>query len=176
MLTKLLSFFRQQQKVRTCELTNNESDLGLSLDDELESQFDSEEVPEDGSENETGSEIHPRCDWATIDSIPDSLYESLVSEVCSLGGGFPRPLTTKIRYEKGTFNGASFVASARSGELDVFVVRVPGHATREHWTPFDAYMLEREAQILGYMGRNINAPVPTLCDYSTSFDKPLSHP
>lgn len=147
--------------------------MSSSLGNELKSQCDPEEVSKD---EKVDSEDHPRCDWASIDAIPDSRYEELVSEILSHGARFPRPLTKKIRYEKGTFNAASFVACARRGEVDVFIIRVPGHATREHWTPYDAYMLEREAEILEYMGRNIEVPVPILCDYSTHFDNALGHP
>ncbi|KAJ4375435.1 hypothetical protein N0V86_006966 [Didymella sp. IMI 355093] len=45
-----------------------------------------------------------------------------------------------------------------------------------HWTPYYAYMMKREAQILEHISRNTSAPVRRLCTYSTTFDNALGHP
>jgi hypothetical protein len=172
MFTKLLKFLRQVPRASVCELSEVKDDVDSSLDDELKSQCDPEETSGDVVDDD--NEDHPRCDWKTIDAIPDSRYEELVSQVCTFSD--PPELTKKIRYEKGTFNAASFVAVTTCGVVVTYIVRVPGHATKEHWTRYDAYMMKREAQILEHIGRNTSAQVPRLCTYSTTFNNALGHP
>ena len=62
------------------------------------------------------------------------------------------------------------------GKIDTHIVRVPGHATAEHWTAKDTYTMEREVQIIEYIGENTSAPVPQICGYSTNFNNTLGNP
>jgi len=171
MFTKILNYFRAGLKVCTCKCAKEENCVSSPLDSEPKAESCPEEVLDDTPADE---ESHHRCDWATINAIPHCKYEELVSQVCSFSG--PRRLAKRFRCAKGTFNAATFVGVVSKGKIDTYVVRVPGHATREHWTPFDAYMLNREAQVLEYISENTSAPVPRVCEYSTTFDNALGHP
>ncbi|KAF3033108.1 hypothetical protein E8E11_002164 [Didymella keratinophila] len=101
-------------------------------------------------------------------------YERLASATCTYSG--PLKEARKVSYKKGLYNAASFVDVMTNGKIDVYVIRVPGHATKKHWTPHDAYMMEREVQIIEYVRKHACVPVPQICTYSTDFDNILGHP
>ncbi|KZM28322.1 uncharacterized protein EKO05_0003614 [Ascochyta rabiei] len=117
---------------------------------------------------------HPRCDWKAIDAIPVSRYEELVARVCTLEG--PLKPTKVLAQNKGTFNAVAFVGVLNRGKCDNYIVRVPGHATVAHWTAKDAYMMQREFEMIEYVRKNTSAPVAQICSYSTDFTNILGHP
>ncbi|KAF9692070.1 hypothetical protein EKO04_009875 [Ascochyta lentis] len=119
-------------------------------------------------------EDHPRCDWKTIDAIPASSYEKLVSHTCTFSG--PLKQLKRFAYKKGTYNAVSFIGVLTRDKYDSYVVRVPGHATVEHWTAQDAYMLEREVQTIEYIRKNTSVPVPQIYSHSSWFNNRLHHP
>lgn len=173
MLTKFLNCFRQDPKV--FKPLKIEDDISSSPDEESKSQSSPVDVPNDNEVDDDGDdEEHPRCDWETIDSIPASRYEELASRTCTFSG--PLKQAKRLAYKKGTFNAASFVGVLSNGKIDTYVVHVPGHATTEHWTAHDAYMMKREVQIIEYIRQNTSAPVPQVCAYSTDFNNTLGHP
>ncbi|KAH6849021.1 hypothetical protein B0T12DRAFT_417373 [Alternaria alternata] len=53
---------------------------------------------------------------------------------------------------------------------------MPGHGTLEHWTDEDAYVLEREAQLIEYIRKNTAAPVAQVIDYATGHENALGFP
>ncbi|KAJ4356866.1 hypothetical protein N0V95_002957 [Ascochyta clinopodiicola] len=119
-------------------------------------------------------EPHPRCDWKTIDAISDGRYEELVTRVCTFEG--PLKPTKVLAQDKGTFNAVTFVGVLNHGKCDKYIVRVPGHATIAHWTAKDAYMMQREIEVIEYIRRNTSAPLAQVCSYSTDFRNILGHP
>ncbi|KAG9188402.1 hypothetical protein G6011_02325 [Alternaria panax] len=127
--------------------------------------LNNEEDEDDGS--------HPRCEFKTIEAIPDAKYHELFRS-CKLSSS--ADCVAVVRREKGTYNAATFVDVLEGEQLRKFVVRVPGHGTLEHWTDEDAYVLEREAQLIEYIRQNTTAPVAHVIDYSTGHDNPLGFP
>lgn len=141
---------------------------------ELTEVKDHSRSEDDQREEEDPDAPHPRCDWKTIDAIPRSRYEELVARACSVRG--PLKPTRVLGQKKGTYNSVSFVGVITRDKCDKYVVRVPGHATVAHWTPQDAYMMQREVEIIEYIRKNTSAPVPQICTYSTDFANILGHP
>lgn len=170
MFAKLkLDFLWKGQKA--LNISKAEDNVNSSLDDESKSP----DSPADSLEDSLyGKYPHSRCDWVTIDSIPKGLYEKLVSELCTISGP-PKP-ANYVRCNKGTYNTVSFIEVAARNEFETYIVRVPGHATIEHWTTKDAYMMQREVEIIEYIGQHTSAPVPRVCAYSTTFNNTLGHP
>jgi aminoglycoside phosphotransferase (APT) family kinase protein len=146
------------EPVDQCETVDTDSD-----DDD-----DDEE-----EEEEEGDGSHPRCDFQTIAAISDAKYHELF-KACNL---FPSAdCVAVVRRDKGAYNAATFVDVLDGGKTHKFVVRMPGHGTLEHWTDEDAYVLEREAQLIEYIRKNTAAPVAQVIDYATGHENALGFP
>jgi aminoglycoside phosphotransferase (APT) family kinase protein len=61
-------------------------------------------------------------------------------------------------------------------KAELYVARIPGHATLAHWTPEDAYMMEREVQLIEYIRKNTSAPDAKIVHYSTGHANMLGFP
>ncbi|KAI4680357.1 uncharacterized protein J4E84_008005 [Alternaria hordeiaustralica] len=116
----------------------------------------------------------PRCDFKTIEAIPDAKYRELI-KACDLSSS-PTTTVEVVRRAKGTFNAATFVTVCEGEQTRKYVVRVPGHGTRAHWQEEDSYVLKNEAQLIEYIRKNTNAPVAQVIDYSTGHDNALGFP
>ncbi|KAF1923682.1 uncharacterized protein M421DRAFT_9470 [Didymella exigua CBS 183.55] len=164
MLTKFLDHFRPAKEA------SQPPEFQDEVESELEKELESHEEDDDG-DDDTG---HPRCDWETIDAIPESRYIDLVSRTCTFSG--PLKEARCLAYKRGTFNAVSYVGVLSRGRVDLYIVRVPGHATVNHWTAQDKYMMQREVETIEYMNRYTSAPVPQVCTYSGDFTNILGHP
>ena len=162
----------QQQEQQKEQKGDENAEISLE-NEETDTAEELEEDNEKGEDNDEDS--HPRCDWKTIDAIPHSRYEELVALTCTFTEGPLKP-TKVLAQEKGTFNAVSIVGVITRGKCDKYIVRVPGHATVAHWTAQDAYMMQREIDIIEYIRKNTSAPVPQICTYSTDFANVLGHP
>jgi hypothetical protein len=115
-----------------CEDTEDDEDVGAS-EQEVDGDDDAEaDRKEDDNE-------HPRCDFATIQAIPDSKYQDLFRACHSL---LPTTTTQDIRIvdrNRGTYNAAIFVDVHDGEKVYQYVVRIPGHGNLAQWTPEDAY-------------------------------------
>lgn len=149
-----------QKDLRDCINETNENDEHDNADDEDEKDDE---------------DVHPRCDWRTVDAILGSKYADLVSRTCTFDDG-PVKEARVFAYKKGLYHAVTFVGVMSAGKITTYVIRVPGHATKEHWTTRDAYMLQREAEIIEYIGDYTSAPVPQVCTYSAGFNNILGHP
>ncbi|KAI0571292.1 APH domain-containing protein, partial [Pyrenophora tritici-repentis] len=76
----------------------------------------------------------------------------------------------------GFYNAATFVEVKDGENVTEYVVRVPGHSTTDQWTENDAYVLEREAQLIEHIRKNTTAPVPHVIAYCSSHDNLLGFP
>jgi len=116
----------------------------------------------------------PRCDFKTIEAIPDAKYRELI-KACDLSSS-PTTTVEVVRRAKGTFNAATFVTVCEGEQTRKYVVRVPGHGTFAHWTEADSYVLKNEAQLIEYIRKNTTAPVAQVIHYSTGHDNALGFP
>ncbi|KAF2128151.1 hypothetical protein P153DRAFT_343352 [Dothidotthia symphoricarpi CBS 119687] len=150
----------------------------ITEDDEKDVDKDeqSSQTPNNDNDDYTLDEDdeNPRCDWKVIDAIPDSKYEDLIRLRCDPTGTWTDARV--LGHSKGSYHRASCLGLLIGNKVRTYYVRVPGHGTHEHWTPEDAYMLEREVQIIEYIRTHTKAPVPEIIDYSTSHDNLLGHP
>jgi hypothetical protein len=78
---------------------------------------------------------------------------------------------------RGAWNFAAMVNILQDGSIiKEYVVRIPGHGTLDHWTPQDAYMIEREVQLINHIRINTTAPVPEVISFETSHDHAFGYP
>lgn len=62
--------------------------------------------------------------------------------------------------KSGTYNRAVFVKATIEGLAKTFIVRVPAHGSIANWTEDDAYILDREVDLIKYIRAHTTAPVP----------------
>ena len=146
---------------------------GINKDDE---EYSGDDDEDGGNEDEECYSEYARCDFKTIMATSDAKFLELVQSHC----GFPATESLSIvKRTNGTFNYAVIVAQSEEegGKgLREYVVRIPGHATPAQWTPEDAYMIEREVQLIEYIRNNTTAPVPQVIDFSLSHENVLGYP
>jgi aminoglycoside phosphotransferase (APT) family kinase protein len=131
-----------------------------------------DEVDIDTDDEDDGS--HPRCDFKTIEATSNEKIEALVRLHCDESHD-PTDVRVVDRL-KGTFNFAAIVSLSRQEEVHRYVVRIPGHATLAHWITEDAYMMDREVQLIQHIGKNTSAPVATIVHHSTEHTNVLGLP
>jgi aminoglycoside phosphotransferase (APT) family kinase protein len=133
---------------------------------------------EDYEGSDTDSEDYvvqgPRCDFKAINVTPDELFEALARSVCNNGQAIGEVCVE--RRTQGTYNFAAIITVSRAVEIERYVVRIPGHATLSHWTPEDAYMMEREVQLIEYIRNKTSAPVAKIVQHSTKHTNMLGFP
>jgi hypothetical protein len=114
---------------------------------------------------------HPRCDFKTVEATPNERIEALVSLHCDDNHD-----ATDIRVvhrTKGVYNFVAIVSLSCQEEVHRYIVRIPGHATLAHWITEDAYIIEREVQLIQHIGKNTTTPVATIVHYSTEHSNSL---
>ncbi|KAI4943645.1 hypothetical protein J4E91_009282 [Alternaria rosae] len=126
------------------------------------------------NKEDTDDDGGPRCDFKTIEAIPDAKYRELI-KACDLSSS-PNTTVDVVRRTKGTYNAATFVIVSEGEQTRKYVVRVPGHGTLAHWQEEDAYVLKNEAQLIEYIRKNTTAPVAQVIHYSTGHDNALGFP
>jgi aminoglycoside phosphotransferase (APT) family kinase protein len=160
--------------------TDNESsvssDSGVEDDCNVEDDCGDEELQAD-TESDTEDEDWvqgPRCDFKTINATPDELFEELARSVCDTDEAIDE--IRVVRRTQGMYNFAVIIAVSHGKKTEHYVVRIPGHATLAHWTPEDAYMMEREVQLIEHIRKNTSAPVPKILHYSTEHTSSVGFP
>jgi hypothetical protein len=155
-----------------CHHSNDDGAISPSCEDDNE--IDSEESETDDDENDDDEE-YPRCDFKTIANIPDLKLQELVRSCCSATQDLDA--FRLVRRTRGSWNFAAMIGQVQDDlVVQEYVVRVPGHGTLEHWTSEDAYMLEREVQLINYIRTNTTVPVSEIIDFDTSHDNVLGYP
>jgi aminoglycoside phosphotransferase (APT) family kinase protein len=165
-LQRLLKLDRQESG--RCD-----SVIGAGALSEISEPVEQCEIVDGDSDDDEDDGSHPRCEFKTIEAIPDEKYRELF-KACNLSSSIND--VDVVRREKGTYNAATFIDVRDGVQIRKFVVRVPGHGTLEHWTDEDAYVLEREAQLIEYIRKNTAAPVAQIVEYSTGHDNALGFP
>jgi aminoglycoside phosphotransferase (APT) family kinase protein len=136
---------------------------------------DNEEHPHnDNDADDDDGDQHPRCDFKAIKAINNEQLEALARCICDTGHAIPEVCV--VHRTQGAYNFAATIAVSRGEEVSRYVVRIPGHATLAHWTPEDAYMLEREAQLIEHIRKNTSVPVAEIVHYSTDHTNMLGFP
>ena len=156
-----------------CLTTSIQEDVeleGQERDDE-----DEDDEGEDQDEDEDDDDDDGRCEFKTIEAIPDAKFQDLVRlQCCAAQDTYEEPRVTDRT--KGAYNFAAFVELSDGHEIKEYVVRIPGHGTEAHWIPEDAYMLEREVNMINLIRETTSAPVPEIVDYSTDCENPFGFP
>jgi aminoglycoside phosphotransferase (APT) family kinase protein len=158
--------------------TDNES--SVSSDSSVEDDCDDEELQADTErdiESDTDDDDWvqgPRCDFKTINATPDELFEELARSVCDTDEAVDE--IRVVRRTQGMYNFVVIIAVSHGKKTEHYVVRIPGHAILAHWTPEDAYMMEREVQLIEHIRKNTSAPVPKIVYYSTEHTNSLGFP
>jgi len=152
------------------EPKRNDSAIGSGTPSDTGTEKQSESTHTDTQD----SDENDRCDWDTIDAIPNEKYCELV-KACNLTSS-PTASVEVVRFGKGTYNLAAFVNVCEGDQTHKYIVRVPGHGTLEHWTEEDSYVLKNEAQLIEYIRKNTTAPVAQIIHYSTGHDNALGFP
>lgn len=90
---------------------------------------------------------HDRCDWGHINAISHHAAARLVQKYY-----FPVGVSVDAREThrtKDAFNLVVFVKVVfHDGTTTTVIVRIPANRVEAHWTPEDAYMMEREVQLV----------------------------
>lgn len=140
---------------------------GNHADDELE--VDTDTI--DGGEDHQGPS-HSRSDWKVIHAVSDARIKHLVEQRLCSDGNFQ--VTSRTF---GTYNLVAFIENVAATQPEPgYVIRIPAHGTLSHWTEEDAYMLEREVQLVEHIRRNTKVPVPRVLDYCSDCDNELEAP
>ncbi|KAI1510994.1 Phosphotransferase enzyme protein [Pyrenophora tritici-repentis] len=117
---------------------------------------------------------HRRCDFKITNTIPEAKYVELF-RITKLMTDTIQDIRVVGR-KHGFYNAATFVEVKDGENVTEYVVRVPGHSTTDQWTENDAYVLEREAQLIEHIRKNTTAPVPHVIAYCSSHDNLLGFP
>jgi len=90
---------------------------------------------------------HDRCDWARIKAISHHAFARLVQKYYFSQGVAVGARET--HRTKGAFNLVAFVKASFSDRTTATIVfRIPANGVKAHWTLEDAYMMEREVQLV----------------------------
>ncbi|KAF2853509.1 hypothetical protein T440DRAFT_547710 [Plenodomus tracheiphilus IPT5] len=117
---------------------------------------------------------HPRCDFKALSAISDDQWRETVRLLCHPAIGSEDVYL--MGNTNGTFNGVVYVDCILNGTTHSYLVRVPAHGTLAHWTPEDAYMLEREVELIKNIRENTSVPVPEIMGHSTGHNNVLRFP
>ncbi|KAG9205469.1 hypothetical protein G6514_008111 [Epicoccum nigrum] len=152
---------------------------------EIEGAYDGKPNEEPGEESEDGEEgddsdsvyddgqpYAPRCDWKAIRAISDEQIMNVVQKQLAAEGDL------QVTYRTcGTYHLVVFITPVDTTRPSKeWVIRIPGHGTASHWTPEDAYVLEREVQFVEHIRKNTRAPVPQILAYSSNCSNELGSP
>ncbi|KAH7086160.1 kinase-like domain-containing protein [Paraphoma chrysanthemicola] len=124
---------------------------------------------DDDDDDEVG-----HCNFATIGAITDTQFCTVVDLYCKTIG--TNDQTRVINRTHGTYNYVASVDVSNEHGRAQYVVRVPGHGTKDHWQEEDAYTLEREVDMLKILSSRTSVPVSKVLAYSTSHDNALGFP
>jgi hypothetical protein len=143
-------------------------------DGDKENDGDINNDEDDIDDDDDDEDSHPRCDFKSIKATSNEQFGALVRSLCN-----PDHTASQVcvrRRTRGTFNFVAIVELSRGDESQRYVVRITAHATLAHWTPEDAYMLEREVQLIEHIRKYTTAPVAEIIGYSTEHDNCLGFP
>ncbi|KAF3002484.1 hypothetical protein E8E13_005730 [Curvularia kusanoi] len=144
------------------------------IDEESDKDEDGNDEDEDDSDaSEHGDQPqHPRCDWNTIRAISNDQIKAVAQKHLPLEGDLQVTARTC-----GTYHLVAFIAHADPDHTNTeWIIRIPGHGTPSHWKEADAYILEREVQLVEHVRQNTQAPVPHILAYSSSCENELGSP
>ena len=161
----------EQPNEESDEEDDEESDEEDEESDEEDEDSDEEDDDSD-SVYDDGRPQAPRCDWKAIRAISDEQIKNLVQKHLVAEGDLQ--ITSRTC---GTYHLVAFITpvdTTRSSKE--WVIRIPAHGTASHWTPEDAYMLEREVQLVEHVRKNTEAPVPQIFAYSSDCINELGSP
>jgi aminoglycoside phosphotransferase (APT) family kinase protein len=156
------------------ENDNDANDNGSESSTADDVNDDEERSSNDSDADDDDCDQHLRCDFKAIKATKNELFEALARSFCETDD-----IVCEVRVvgrTQGTYNFVATVSVSHGEEVERYVVRVPGHATLTHWTPEDAYMLEREAQLIEHIRKNTSAPVAKIIHYSTDHTNILGFP
>ena len=143
-------------------------------DGEDSDEEEMKEVDDEEDENDGKPDMNDRADWQTINSIADDRFEDHVRTYCS---GLVRECDIQVVLSKsGTYNRAVLVKLTTEGLSSTYVVRVPAHGSVANWTEDDAYVLDREVDLIKYIRAHTSAPVPHIVHHSPGHDNELGFP
>ncbi|KAJ4309668.1 hypothetical protein N0V94_008818 [Neodidymelliopsis sp. IMI 364377] len=143
---------------------------------EEQEEIQDEDEDEDDDEEDDEGQGGLRCDWSFVNAITDDRLIQLVWDYCLTVDIVPAiRISFRTRGASNLAVGIS-VLSLREGTTHRFVVRIPANGTTTHWTSEDAYMLEREVQLIEHIRQNTSAPVPKILQYSTGIDDKYQFP
>jgi hypothetical protein len=173
-------------KAKFAKLSRNKSTLdpGVSpkavaevtlQDEDSETEEEDEEEDEDDEYAEYADD-YPRCEFSKMDAIPDGKLQDIVRFHCESMGATEE--VAVVHRTRGAWNFAAMVNLTQNDTLILqeYVVRIPGHGTLEHWTPEDAYMIEREVQLINHIRHNTTVPVPEIVGFDKTHDNVLGYP
>ncbi|KAF2796122.1 hypothetical protein K505DRAFT_238448 [Melanomma pulvis-pyrius CBS 109.77] len=114
------------------------------------------------SNSENDDEMDRR-DWETIRAIPELAIRQLVFDI--VNGLHKDKLDFEgcqiLGHAEGSFHYAVMLwVYIDAGHQEKYVLKVPLHGTPGRWRDEDADMLHSEANLLNYIRRNTNVPVP----------------
>lgn len=130
---------------------------------------------DDEDEDEDVCDQYPSCEFDVIEPIRDIKFQTLVRSQCR--SILPSDKVVQVYRTKGSWNFAAMVDIVRDGAtITQYVVRVPVHGTTFHWTQEDAYMMNREVQLIEHIRKNTSAPVPEIISFDSTPNNTLGYP
>jgi aminoglycoside phosphotransferase (APT) family kinase protein len=168
----------EKQEIGDATTSTEKQDIEDTVDekdheaDDTDDEVDVEEDDDSDSVYDDGQPQAPRCDWKAIRAISDEQIKNLAQKHLAAEGDLQ--VTSRTC---GTYHFVAFITSVDTTRPSKeWVIRIPAHGTASHWTPEDAYMLEREVQLVEHIRKNTKAPVSQIFAYSSDCNNELGSP
>lgn len=160
---------------KTLAHTNGETDDLETMDSDAEAKEEEEEFEDDTNDEEESigqGPSHSRFEWKTIRAISNDQIELVARQHLRSSGNFRVTSRTS-----GTYNLVAFLSDTTISHSEPeYILRIPAHGTPSHWTQEDAYMLEREVQLMEHIRRNTKVPVAQVLTYCSNCNNELGSP
>jgi hypothetical protein len=126
--------------------------------------------------DEHASDAEERCDWKTIQAIPDSMFCRLLLNGIDPGRRLALDNVSITGRTNGSYHEVVMLRVHRDGRMEDYVLRIPAHGTSQLWTDQDEYMMQREVELMVHLNMNTKVPVPEIIDQATHIQAGVGFP